>query len=68
MRPKDLALVIGFDRSVTLVQDYTDSPRLLSRAIDELEIGGGTSLYDAIYLASKELSPRSWTKGDHLDQ
>jgi len=51
---KDLALVMGFDRSVTLVQDYTDSPRLLKRAIDELEIGGGTSVYDAVYLACKE--------------
>jgi len=54
LREKDLALVIGFDRSVTMVQDYTDNVRLLKRAIDELEIGGGTSVYDAVYLASKE--------------
>src|SRR5215831_11348647 len=54
LRPKDLALVMGFDRSVTLVQDYTDNIRLLKRAIDELEVGGGTSVYDAVYLACKE--------------
>src|SRR5438094_4818921 len=54
LRPKDLALIMGFDRSVTLVQDYTDNVKLLRRAIDELEIGGGTSIYDAVYLASKE--------------
>src|SRR6185295_2773223 len=54
LRSKDLALVMGFDRSVTLVQDYTDSARSLRRAIDELEIGGGTSVYDAVYLACKE--------------
>ncbi len=54
MRSKDLALVIGFDRSITLVQDYTENVRLLKRAIDELEIGGGTSVYDAVYLACKE--------------
>jgi VWFA-related protein len=54
LRDKDLALVIGFDRSVTLVQDYTDNLRSLKRAIDDLEIGGGTSIYDAVYLASKE--------------
>jgi Ca-activated chloride channel family protein len=54
MRSKDLALVIGFDRSVTLVQDYTENVRLLKRAIDELEIGGGTSVFDAVYLACKE--------------
>jgi Ca-activated chloride channel family protein len=54
LREKDLALVIGFDRSVTLVQDYTDNLKSLKRAVDELEIGGGTSVYDAVYLASKE--------------
>jgi len=54
LRQKDLALIMGFDRSVTLVQDYTDNVKLLKRAIDELEIGGGTSIYDAVYLASKE--------------
>jgi VWFA-related protein len=50
----DMAMVIGFDRSVTLVQDYTDSRRYLRTAINELEIGGGTSLYDAVYLATRE--------------
>jgi VWFA-related protein len=54
MRPKDLALIIGFDRSVTLVQDYTENVPLLKRAINELETGGGTSVYDAVYLACKE--------------
>src|SRR5213593_2054993 len=54
LREKDLALVIVFDRSVTLLQDYTDNLKLLKRAIDELEIGGGTSIYDAVYLAGKE--------------
>src|SRR5262245_17807042 len=54
LKPNDLALVIGFDRSVTLVQDFTDRPRALKASIDDLEIGGGTSLYDAVYLACKE--------------
>src|SRR5437660_5382031 len=54
LREKDLALVIGFDRSVTMFQDYTDNVRLLKRAIEELETGGGTSVYDAVYLACKE--------------
>jgi VWFA-related protein len=58
MRPKDLAMVIGFDKSVTLVQDFTEDHRLLERSIDSLELGpimdGGTSLYDAVYLATRE--------------
>jgi VWFA-related protein len=54
MQPSDLAMVIAFDRSVTLIQDYTDNMRMLEEAIDSLELGGGTSLYDAVYLASRE--------------
>src|SRR5436189_2524389 len=54
LHEKDLALVIGFDQSVTLLQDYTENLKLLKRAIDELEIGGCTSIYDAVYLASTE--------------
>src|SRR5262249_49150355 len=54
LRPKDLAMVLGFDRSVTLVQDLTDSPRLLAGAINDLEIGPGTALFDAVYLAANE--------------
>src|SRR5438105_15292261 len=54
LREKDLALVMGFDREVTLLQDYTENLRLLKRSIDELEVGGGTSVYDAVYLASQE--------------
>jgi VWFA-related protein len=54
LKPADLAMVIGFDRTVTLVQDYTDSAGMLEEAIESLELGGGTSVYDAVYLASKE--------------
>ena len=39
---------------MTLVQDFTENAKVLKRAINELEIGGGTSIYDAVYLACKE--------------
>jgi VWFA-related protein len=54
LRPQDLALVMSFDRSVTLMQDFTESPRILGDAIDDLEVGSGTSVFDAVYLASEE--------------
>jgi VWFA-related protein len=54
VRPMDLALVIGFDRSVTLMEDFTQNSARLAAAIRDLEIGGGTSLYDAVYLAAKD--------------
>jgi VWFA-related protein len=58
LRPKDLAMVISFEKSVTLVQDFTDDTHFLERAIDDLTLGpgidGGTSLYDALYLAAHD--------------
>jgi len=58
LRPKDLAMLIAFDKSVTLFQDFTDDIRRLQRAYENLELGpsmnGGTSLYDALYLATRE--------------
>jgi VWFA-related protein len=54
LRQQDLALVMGFDREVTLMQDFTESSRLLGSAVADLEVGSGTSVYDAVYLASEE--------------
>jgi Ca-activated chloride channel family protein len=52
---RDLALVIGFDRFATLVQDYTEDIPTLIRAVRDLRISGsGTSLFDAVYLAATE--------------
>jgi Ca-activated chloride channel homolog len=54
VRKQDLALVINFDRSVSLLQDFTSDIRLLSKAIRSVSIGGGTSVHDAVFLASDE--------------
>ncbi len=40
---KDLAFLINFDSDIDLDQDYTSSPRELSRALDKLQIGGGAA-------------------------
>ena len=58
LRPKDLAMVIGFEKTVTLYGDLTEDKRLLEDSIRDLRLGpvmdGGTSMFDALYLASKE--------------
>jgi VWFA-related protein len=54
VRGKDRALVISFDSGVDLIQDYTDDPEILSKSIRKMRAGGGTSLYDAVYLAASE--------------
>src|SRR5436190_24013755 len=52
---RDLALVIAFDRYVTLTQDYSEDLPSLTRAIAGLELSkGGTSLFDAVYLAAND--------------
>jgi VWFA-related protein len=50
-RGKDKALLISFDSGVDLLQDFTDDPEKLANEIRKIRAGGGTSLYDAIYLA-----------------
>ena len=53
-RGKDKALIISFDSGVDLLQDFTDNPETLADAVRKIRAGGGTSLYDAIYLAVNE--------------
>ncbi len=52
---RDLALVIAFDRYVTLMQDYSEDLPTLMRAITDLDLSkSGTSLFDAVYLAAND--------------
>ena len=53
-RNKDLALIIQFDADVNLVQDFTEDPKRLINALDSLEAGNSTALYDAVFLAADE--------------
>ena len=53
-RNRDLALIIQFDSEVNLVQDFTDDANRLIDALNSIEAGNSTSLYDAIYLAVNE--------------
>ncbi|HVI06637.1 MAG TPA: VWA domain-containing protein, partial [Sphingomicrobium sp.] len=50
----DHAFVVGFNARSHVVQDFTDNVSLLSAGIQRLQDGGGTALYDAIYLASRD--------------
>ncbi|MGH9325812.1 MAG: VWA domain-containing protein [Terriglobia bacterium] len=55
VRPgEDKAFVVSFDVEPELLQDYTDDVNKLSDAIRELQAGGGTGLFDAIYFACKQ--------------
>lgn len=55
LRPgEDQAFLVAFDVEPQLLQDYTDDTGKLSEAIRELQAGGGTGLFDALYYACKE--------------
>jgi Ca-activated chloride channel homolog len=56
--PKDAAAVIAFNSEISVLQNFTRSTRRLQNSLRLLRPDGGTSLYDAIYLASNETSSR----------
>jgi Ca-activated chloride channel homolog len=49
LREKDRALLVEFNSSVDLVQDFTSDPNKLAKQIRTLKAAGGTALFDAIY-------------------
>jgi Ca-activated chloride channel family protein len=50
----DKAFVLGFNGHSQITQDFTDDVQLLSTGVRQLNDGGGTALYDAVYRACKE--------------
>src|SRR6516225_5313229 len=55
LRSQDLAEVIDFDNRVTVLQQFTSSSQELETAIRKTSAGGSTSLYNAVYIALKDL-------------
>ena len=55
LRPQDLAEVIDFDNRVTVLQNFTNSAQELETAIRRTSAGGSTALYNAVYIALKDL-------------
>jgi Ca-activated chloride channel family protein len=55
LRPQDLAEVIDFDNRVNVLQAFTNSSHELEQAIRRTSAGGSTSLYNAVYIALKDL-------------
>jgi len=51
---QDKAAVVSFDTSAELQADLTGDVEKLENAIRQLRPGGGTSLYDAIFFASRD--------------
>ena len=55
LRPQDQAQVIDFDSRVSVIAPFSASRADLEKAINSTIAGGSTSLYNAIYIALREL-------------
>jgi Ca-activated chloride channel homolog len=53
-RGYDQAMVVGFDATPEITQDFTDDTEKLGHGVRELRPGGGTALYDALYYACRD--------------
>jgi VWFA-related protein len=55
LRPQDLAEIVDFDSRVVVLQPFTNGVQELEQAIRRTSAGGSTSMYNAIYIALKDL-------------
>jgi Ca-activated chloride channel homolog len=56
--PDDTAALYSFDWQTTLMKSFTRRFALLEQALRQVRASGGTSLYDAVYLVSRQLEDR----------
>ena len=58
VRPGDTLGVFEFDESVTQLSDFSDNVSKLQDAVRHIQLGAGTSIYDALVLGSNALRRR----------
>lgn len=62
LRSQDAAALFGFSYDVNQISNYTNDVEALSRSIQRLAPSSGTSLFDAILLASESLKQKKQKK------
>ncbi len=60
--PDDTLALITFNHNVDIIASFTRRIQRLENAVRDIKTGAGTSLYDALYLASEELEGREGRK------
>lgn len=66
LRSQDLAEIIDFDSRVVVLQAFTNSVSELESAIRRTAAGGSTSMYNAVYIALKDLKKAVATNTDEI--
>jgi Ca-activated chloride channel family protein len=58
LRPGDRIAVYQFSDVVTQLRDFSGDAGVLRSAVQQMEAGAGTAMYDAVYLAARALERR----------
>jgi Ca-activated chloride channel family protein len=66
LRKQDLAEVVDFDSRAVILQTFTNESADLEQAIRRTSAGGSTSLYNAVYIALKDLKRIVATSTDEI--
>ena len=66
LRKTDVMQVIEFDSQVNIVQEFTSDIPTLEKAIQSTTVNGSTSLYNAIYIALKNLRRNRAKNADEI--
>ena len=66
LREQDLAEIIDFDSRVVVLQNFTNKASEIETAIRRTSAGGSTSMYNAIYIALKDLKKAVATNTDDI--
>jgi Ca-activated chloride channel homolog len=64
LKSNDVAQVVDFDSRVEIRQGFTSNQQELESAIQQTQAGGSTSLYNAVYIALKELAKTRAAQGE----
>ncbi|OQY99219.1 MAG: hypothetical protein B6D41_01690 [Chloroflexi bacterium UTCFX4] len=59
LRANDQAFVIQFDDANQTLTDFTSDQAVLKRAVDSIELRGGTALYDATFVGVEKFQARA---------
>jgi Ca-activated chloride channel family protein len=62
LRPVDGMSVYSFSETVNEITPFTSDTKVIDRGIDRIRLGSATALYDALYLGSHALEPRTGRK------
>jgi Ca-activated chloride channel family protein len=66
LRPGDVTEIVDFDSRVEVLQPFTADRSLLEAAIARMRAGGSTALYNAVYIALKQLEKQRPQPGDDV--